>query len=841
MKTDFNEWGYSMKNIFLILLLLSAVVFAQSSPEGDSGVTVPAQDNETTAVAAPDNGAVPAVEISSELTPEEQAEVAAAEKAAAEKAEAEKLAAEKAAQEKAELDKLAAEKAELEKSEQLKLIAQEKLALEQAEAARLANEKAALEKAEAEKLALAQAKADSLAAAAKAAQEKAVLEQAEAARLANEKAALEKAEAEKLALAQAKADSLAAVEKAAQEKAALEQAEAAKIANEKAALEKAEAEKLALEQAKADSLATADKAAQEKAVLEQAEAARLANEKAALEKAEAEKLALAQAKADSLAAAEKAAQEKAALEQAEAAKIANEKAALEKAQAEKLALEQAEAARLASEKAASEKAEADRLAAEKAAQEIPVVTAETDSARTVRISALVQNIFDGKNLAMEDIVAGDDPEINGYISNIQIAPFDNNLLSFEVSSPDDNSVKLILYDIESQFLFQISAIENYEKNISSIPYPVRDECANWHPNKPYMIFSSNGFENREQIFMAEVLDVHLLNESSVKITRIDFEEPKGTINYCSYADFNSTGEDLYFAVRIQKENKKDKYNKNYNIAKATNILACKDTGFKAAKYELVFDKSSSQIKPVCSPSDPDVFAFVSYKKEAKDGKGYAAYSVVVYNNRNKTSAVIDNLTGFTDYPYQWSPSGKKLYYCSALSVTKTPLDLREKRMNIINLQVADIAVNENDITFSLEKNAASEIIMGDVATKDNGIAFIGDDIVLMGKFDPYESIFMVDMKKWRANDGFYAKQLAVPQDNDFPVLAKDMFLFLRYEWFEKTNTTVSTITRIFYEPKIDEAAAKAKKERREKKKNERLKAKQNEAAPEQPAEEVPSE
>lgn len=458
----------------------------------------------------------------------------------------------------------------------------------------------------------------------------------------------------------------------------------------------------------------------------------------------------------------------------------------------------------------------------------PVVIAETEEARTARITGLLENIFDGKNLAMDDIIAGDDPELNGYISNIQAAPFDNNLLSFEVSTPEDKSVKLILYNIESQFLIQVSSVTEDEHNIRKMTFPVKDCGANWHPDKNIMVFYSNGYENREQLYIVEITDPHLMDQSGVKVSRIELEEPKGTVNICLYPDFNSNGRDLYFTVKLQKENKKEKYNKDFNIGVIENLQKYSELEYKEVKYDLVFDRKNSQIKPVCSPSDPDVFAFVSHKKELKDDKGYADYALVVYNRKDKSSSVVDNLTGFRDYPYQWSPSGKKLFYCCALSLTKTPLDLRDKRTNIINLQVANISYKkEEGITSKVVKNASSEVIMGDVATKDNGIAFFGDDMVMMGKYDPYESIFMVDMKKWHANDGFYAKQLAINLDNDFPVLTKDAFLFLRYEYFK--TATVSTISRIFYEQKVDEDALKAKKERREKKKNRKAKVKDGEA------------
>jgi hypothetical protein len=440
---------------------------------------------------------------------------------------------------------------------------------------------------------------------------------------------------------------------------------------------------------------------------------------------------------------------------------------------------------------------------------------------SAKLPGFMENIFDGKNIKSEELLGGDDPEIKGYISNLQQAPFNENIISFEVTSAGTEAVKLYLYNIESQFLVHISPIEDYENSIRMIPYPVRDRGVSWHPSKNRFVFYSNGHDNREQIFIAEIRDQYFLEESPVIIKRIEFREPKKTVNHCLYADFNSTGDDLYFTVRIEKENKKEKFNKYYNIAVAENIFKYESDNFRNVKYEVLFNRKFDQIKPVCSPAEPDVIAFVSFKKEFRENYGYADYSIVAHNRKSGASSVIDNPSGFREYPFQWSPSGKKLYYCAALPIQKTPNNFREKRTNIINLQVADVQISDGKIRSRVRENSSSAFIIGDVATKDNGIAFVNDDLILMAKYDPYESIFLVDVNKWLNNDGFYIKQLPIPDDNDFPVVGKKSFIFLKYQYFNMPDgkiKTVSTVNSILYEPKVDEDALRAKKERREKKK-----------------------
>jgi hypothetical protein len=462
-------------------------------------------------------------------------------------------------------------------------------------------------------------------------------------------------------------------------------------------------------------------------------------------------------------------------------------------------------------------------APEEVQEQAPALSPE-DSVKAEEFSKLpmfIENIFDGKNASPEDVITGDDPEVNGYIMNVQAAPFYDKLLSFEVANDAEKSVRLVLYNTESQFLVQISAVDNYDNKIKMMPYPVKDQKVSWHPGKGFFVFQSNGYENRDQLYIVEIVDQYLMEENSVKISRINFDEPKKTINYCMHGDFNASGDDLYFTVRIQKEDKNEKYNKYNNIAVAKDIFKYKDSGYSKVKYELLFNKKFDQLKPVCSPTHPNLIAFVSHKKDVKEGFGYSEYSLVVYDDSSKSTVVVDNMSGFTDYPCQWSPSGKKLFYCKALPLTKTNQKFRDQRINTINLQVADIGMKAGKLTSTLEKNATSEVIMGDVATKYNGIAFVGDDLVLMAKFDPYESIFLVDMNKWRNNDGFYVKQMPIDRDNDYPVVTSDAFVYLRYDYYKES--TVSTVARIVYEPKIDEEAQRKKAERRAKKKAQRKK------------------
>ncbi len=451
---------------------------------------------------------------------------------------------------------------------------------------------------------------------------------------------------------------------------------------------------------------------------------------------------------------------------------------------------------------------------------------------TEKMPELLNNIFDGKNLKAEELLGGDDPEIKGYISNLQQSPSDGNIISFEASVPGSESVRLFLFNMESEFLVQISPVDDYENNIKMIPFPVKDRGVNWHPSKNALVFYSNGYENREQIFIVDIKDPYFMEAEPVSVTRIGFAEPKKTINNCLYADFNSTGEDLYFTVRIEKENIKEKYNKYFNIAVAENIFKYESDGFSDVKYKVLFNRKFDQIKPVCSPADPDMIAFLSFSDEFRENYGYAKYSLVVFNRKTDKSALVDKLTGYRDYPYQWGPSGKRLYYCAALPIQKTPNSFREKRMNIINLQTADIQINsQGSMKARIEENSSSPYILGDVATKDQGISFVSDDLLLMAKYDPYESIFLVDMEKWRKNDGFYIKQLPIPDDTDFPLLGKTSFIFLKYQYFNMPDNsvkTVSTVNAIPYEPKIDEEAQRRKAERRAKKKAERREAQDGE-------------
>lgn len=419
---------------------------------------------------------------------------------------------------------------------------------------------------------------------------------------------------------------------------------------------------------------------------------------------------------------------------------------------------------------------------------------------TPRINKYIDSFFNGKNLNIEELLMSDDPEINGFMRNIQVAPFDDRVISFEATYKNNGTVKIFLFNTESQLLLQVTSAE------SPNGFEMQDMGVRWHPEKNWFVFYGNGREQREQIYVAEVVVPELFNKAAVRTYPVNFKKESDTIDYCLYPTLNATGNELYFCVKSISEAKGRKYRPNFNIAHVEDIFGYLDSGFKDVEYEIILQEKYDQVNPICSPTDPDLFAYISYKKAFKKDRGYAYYAIEIYNKRDKKITTVDKLNGFKDYEYQWNQTGDMIFYYAAHSLTETPKKFKDDRINILNLHAARIEkkletiVNNDDsekkeevLSVEILKNPYGEAIMGDVVAKSHGLAFVDSNRFLMSKYDPYNSIFLVDIDMWKS-EGFYIKKLPYQKDIDLPILTKDSFLFVRYDYYD--DVTLTTICRI---------------------------------------------
>ncbi|MFA6652789.1 MAG: hypothetical protein WCS93_00425 [Candidatus Delongbacteria bacterium] len=402
--------------------------------------------------------------------------------------------------------------------------------------------------------------------------------------------------------------------------------------------------------------------------------------------------------------------------------------------------------------------------------------------------------------SVTEILSGEMEQIGGgFIQNLQIAPFNNNLISFEVSYDNDPTVKLFLFNIETKNIFQVSS-EAYAGGTSKTKkrYLIKDVGLQWHPYKNWFVFYGNGMADREQIYICRVVVPELINNYAVNGYRVRLDEDtKNEKSYMIDPTFDMSGDRLFFSRRIIKRDKKAKYNRSYNLTMAKDIFSYKDYKFKDVEFETVLDKKFHQLTPLCSPSDKDLVAFISYKNQEKRGEEfYHDYSISVLDLSTSEVTVVDNLDGYRNYPYRWSNTGSQIFYMKALSLLRTPQSFIDDKMNQVNLHFARIEKQANKLNVFIQTNPKTDILVNDIVVSKNSLFLINDNNLILTKWQTnIPSLHIVDINMWRSSDKNYVKMIDFNKDidTDFPVLIGNELYYIATS-YAKNNKALSALT-----------------------------------------------
>mgnify|MGYP001766633657 CR=1 FL=1 len=375
---------------------------------------------------------------------------------------------------------------------------------------------------------------------------------------------------------------------------------------------------------------------------------------------------------------------------------------------------------------------------------------------------------------VQEVINGQNLKIEGYISNLQAAPFNTDLMSFEVTNDKDPSVKLYLLNVKTKNIFQVESSSYTAETKGKKKYYPKDRGVQWHPYKNWFVFYGNGLSNRDQLFICRVVVPELINNFAVNGYRIRLNEnSKEEKSYCIDPCFDMTGDNIYFSRRVQLRDKKAKYNKSYNITLIKDIFQYRDFKFKDVEFKTVLDKRFDQVKPLCSPSDKNLVAYISKKNQPKKGEDYyAEYSINVYNSATSEVVTVDNMDGYYEYPFRWSSTGNQIFYFKALSLLRTPQKFIDDKVNQVNLHFAKITSSATKTDVFIQTNPKTDILLEDVVAKDNSISFINENNIMLSKWDPYETIYLVDINLWKNSDKKYAQKIQFNQDFDtqYPIL-----------------------------------------------------------------------
>ncbi|MBN2856927.1 MAG: hypothetical protein JXN63_00855 [Candidatus Delongbacteria bacterium] len=392
---------------------------------------------------------------------------------------------------------------------------------------------------------------------------------------------------------------------------------------------------------------------------------------------------------------------------------------------------------------------------------------------------------------LSEVISGENPQLKGFIQNLQIAPFNKDLVSFEVENDNDPTIKLFLYNLETKNLLQIESANFSGDEKTRRRYYLKDQGLRWHPYKNWFVFYGNAYGDREQIYICRVIVPELINNFAVNgyhvILRENLKEER---SYVQDPVFDMTGENIFFTRRLEKRDRNAKYNKTFNITGIIDIFKYRDNKFRGVEFKTVIDKQYNQFKPLPSPLDKDIIAYISYKNQEKRGEDYyAEYSLNLLNLRNSDITVVDNMDGYQDYPFFWSNTGSYLYYFKAVSLLRTPQKWIDDKINIVHLYFTKIEKAGNSLSSITQTNPKTDILLEDVVPKQHSISFINDNNFIIAKYDPYASLFLVDVNLWRSLDGKYAKKIEFEKDFDteFPALSESDLYFVSLAYL-KTKT-----------------------------------------------------
>ena len=407
---------------------------------------------------------------------------------------------------------------------------------------------------------------------------------------------------------------------------------------------------------------------------------------------------------------------------------------------------------------------------------------------------------------LKQVISGENPQLKGFIQNLQIAPFNKNLVSFEVENDNDPTVKLFLYNVETKNLLQLESANFSEEETSRRRYYIKDQGLRWHPYKNWFVFYGNGYANRDQVYICRVIVPELINNFAVNGYRVILRENlKEERSFLMDPTFDMTGENIFFTRRLEKRDKQAKYNRTFNITGIQDIFKYRDNKFRGVEFKTIIDKKFHQFKPLPSPLDKDIIAYISYKNQEKRGEDYyAEYSLNLLNLRNSDITVVDNMDGYQDYPFYWSNTGVYLYYFKAISLLRTPQKWIDDKINIVHLHFAKIEKSGNSISVLPQTNPKTDILMEDIVYHKNSVSFINDNNLIVAKYDPYPSLYLVDVNLWRALDDKYSKKIKFEMDFDteFPALSESNLFFVSFTYLK--TKTISAIQSVKATIKLSE-------------------------------------
>lgn len=370
-----------------------------------------------------------------------------------------------------------------------------------------------------------------------------------------------------------------------------------------------------------------------------------------------------------------------------------------------------------------------------------------------------------------------DRELKGFIRNPQIAPFNNNVISFELH--DDEEISLYIMNVQNGRYLEVESKNYHGKDIKRLKFPEKNQGLVWHPSKNWFVFYGNGTKNRDNLYAIEVVMDRLLNKYAVKGYKFNLPETRGTQN--RYPDFDYSGLELCFS-------RKEQSGENYDICVIKDFdLVLNSKNFKDLTLEKVISEDFDQMRPKFYPGvGRNLIAYNSYKNDRYTGykKNYAEYTVNLYDIDSKKLYQIDKCDGYDDYPTLWSKDGSYIYYFKSLPLIETPQEFIDKNpnVNIVDLYYADVFSKDGEVKPVRQTNLSRYELSLDVSPKS--IGNYDDTGIVISDFQPGNTLSFVDVQGWMLRKEDYKQNLPIEYGGDYPFVLGDKILYVGFV-FEK--------------------------------------------------------
>lgn len=401
------------------------------------------------------------------------------------------------------------------------------------------------------------------------------------------------------------------------------------------------------------------------------------------------------------------------------------------------------------------------------------------------VSLSYASLIDVDNL--KKIIDNSNSKLKGEIQAIQTAPYNSDIISFEVKTK--KKISLFLYNMSNKRLFQIKSFDILSeiKRTKKVKKP-KDTGIVWHPTENYFVFTGNAYKGRSQLFVCEILNDEFINKFAVKGYIVRLREKKGIRYYCKFPSFDKNGKNLYFSRKKRGKGEK------YSICVIKDFLNNKSNKFRKIEYDILIKGRYDQLTPVCSSQDNNIFAYVSFQnKEVRGDKNYyAKYTLNIYNVEEEESYLVDNLDGYKTYPFMWSKDGNSLFYFKAVELFNTPQELIDYRQNQIDLYAARVKKDGDKYLVESQSNGETKIVVDNARAKYGSVAFVDDHNFILGRYNSenYIDLVNINFTVWKEGGKNYLTQFDLDGEFDYPVIFDDQILFIKYVESKAVSTAI---------------------------------------------------